>query len=324
MILCVSEAVIDMFQKKNQGADDVFMPLPGGCCYNTSIAVRKLGVESAFLGRISENFFGDIQIKRLREYNVKENFIIRCKENPILAFIKTEEGKEPQYAFYDEGTADRLLSANEIKFCIQKNTNIKISAVVFGSVLTAMEPAASSIEKLIIKEAAKKTVIAFDPNIRPYFIRNKEAYIKRFKKWASLCTIAKISSEDFQYIFPETQPEEALKKMINLGTRLAIVTLGGKGAVALLKRGDGTVIRSYAEGIKNIKIADTVGAGDTFQGAFLAFLELNGKLSHNAVINLNEKDLNEALVFANKAAAIVCTRDGAQPPCLNEVENLKY
>ena len=323
MILCAGEAVIDMFQKKVPDLNDVFMPLPGGCSYNTSIAIGNLGVQTAFLGRISRNFFGDIQVQRLRKYNVKDNFIIRCGENPILAFIKTEEGKEPQYAFYDEGTADRLLSENEIQTCLQKNIDADISCVVFGSVSMAMEPIAASIENLIIKEAANKKVIAFDPNIRPLLIKDRISYMTRFKKLAGFCTVAKISGEDFEYIFPETEPDAALQKTLDLGTRLAIVTLGGSGAKALLRRDDKTVIKVCAPGIKVSKIADTVGAGDTFMGAFLAFLEMNGKLSHNAIVNLNETDLYNALLFANKAAAIVCTRYGAQPPSLREIENLE-
>jgi fructokinase len=69
---------------------EVFLPIPGGCCYNTSIAISRLGVSSAFLGRLSTNFFGEIQAKRLRENHVKDEFLIRCEQNPILAFIKTE------------------------------------------------------------------------------------------------------------------------------------------------------------------------------------------------------------------------------------------
>ncbi|MCL2265729.1 MAG: carbohydrate kinase [Treponema sp.] len=327
MILCIGEAVIDMFQKKAPDFEDVFIPLPGGCSYNTSIAIGKLFQSQkkssvGFLGRISKNFFGDIQIQRLRDYNVNDNLIIRCDENPILAFIKTEEGKEPQYAFYDEGTADRLLSEDELESSLQKNPDLDISCLVFGSVSMAMEPVASSIEDFLIKQAKRRNaVIAFDPNIRPFLIKDREKYLERFKNWASLCTIAKISSEDFEYIFPGIEPEEALQKMLEMGTNLAIVTLGCKGAKALLRRGDGSVIQSSADGINISKTGDTVGAGDTFHGAFLAWLELRGKLSRNAVVNLSENDLHDALFFANKAAAVVCTRYGAQPPSLDEIKN---
>ena len=323
MILCIGEAVIDMFQKKVSGLGETFYPLPGGCSYNTSVAIGRLGVPAAFMGRLSKNFFGEIQIQRLKENNVNCDLVIRCDQNPILAFIKTEEGSQPQYAFYDEGTADRPLLTEDIP-----SLPVNINCVVFGSVSMSMEPIATTIETLILKEARdqseQKKVIAFDPNIRPFMIKDRNAYMNRFEKWAAACTIAKISSEDFEYIFPRTEPEEALHKMIGLGTRLAIATLGPQGAIALLRREDGSVTKESAPGIRAANLADTVGAGDTFHGAFLAYLDTKGKLSHNSIANLSETDLRNALTFANKAAAIVCSRHGAEPPWLEEMLEINH
>jgi len=328
MIVCIGEAVIDMFHK-----DGVFYPLPGGCAYNTSIAIGRLGAPAAFLGRLSKNFFGDIQVKRLSENNVNTGLLLRRDENPILAFIKTEEGMQPQYAFYEEGTVDRLLSEEELRSSLQKNNTPEISCVVFGSISMAMEPIATTIENFlepktgdssafsVYSAANAPPVIAFDPNIRPFMIKDRDAYMKRFIKWAGFCTIAKVSSEDFEFIFPDASPKDALKKMSALGTQLAIVTLGPEGAIALLKRSDGSVIEAGVPGISIEKTADTVGAGDTFLGAFLSRLSLRGKMSRRGIENLSEAELLEALTFANKAAAIVCTRNGAQPPSLAEIEN---
>jgi fructokinase len=320
MILCIGEAVIDMFQKNTPEFGEVFYPLPGGCCYNTSIAIGRLGVPVAFIGRISKSFFGDIQKRRLQENNVRDDFIILCDLNPILSFIKTSKNEQPQYAFYDESTADRGLLTDELP-----PLPSTAECIVFGSISMVMEPIATTIEELILREAAlntteQKKVIAFDPNIRPFMIKDKNLYMKRFAKWAGVCTVAKISCEDFEYIFPDSEPEEALKKMLDMGTRLTIVTLGPKGATALLKRDNGSIIRVHTPGIYLPEVADTVGAGDTFFGAFLARLQQTGKLSHNAIVNLSEAELLDALTFANKAAAFVCTQNGAEPPTLQQID----
>jgi fructokinase len=108
--------------------------------------------------------------------------------------------------------------------------------------------------------------------------------------------------------------------MLDMGTRLAIVTLGPKGASAMLKRENGSLTKVHAPGVHLPFIIDTVGAGDTFHGAFLAWLHQKGKLSHNAIVNLSEPDLFEALVFANKAAGFVCTQHGAQPPTMQQMQ----
>jgi fructokinase len=313
MILCTGEAVIDMFLSNSSGGSPVFLPLPGGCAYNTSIAISRLGVSAAFLGRLSTSFFGETQLKRLRENNVKDDFVIRCEQNTILAFIKTEEGKEPQYAFYEEGTADRLLSPEELPALPEETT-----CIMFGSISMAMEPIATTIENLIFKEAKNK-VTAFDPNIRSFMIKDRDAYLKRFEKWARSSTIVKISLEDFGFIDPSAAPRQALERLSGMGARLSIITLGSEGSMALLRRDDGSFLKAGAPGVKVTKLVDTVGAGDTFHGAFLSWLEMNGKMSHNAISALSEDELKSALLFANKAAAFVCERHGAEPPSLKEI-----
>jgi len=315
VILCIGEAVIDLIQTDIEGTGQAFLPVPGGCAYNTSIAIGRLGVPVSFLGRISKNFFGEMQASRLRENNVDDGFLIRCEQNPVLAFIKTEEGKDPQYAFYEEGTSDRSLSLKELPAHLPENTH----CIVFGSISIVLEPIGSTIKSFILREA-RNAVTAFDPNIRPFVIKDRNAYLKRFRKLSGASDIVKISLEDYQYIDANAQPQKALKDLIDMGTRLAIITLGPKGAQAMLRRDNGSLTTVSAPGINVPNVADTVGAGDTFHGAFLAWLEQRWKLSHNAIAELSENDLSSALIFANKAAAFVCGRRGAQPPYLNEIE----
>jgi len=71
-----------------------------------------------------------------------------------------------------------------------------------------------------------------------------------------------------------------------------------------------------------VTVADTIGAGDTFHAAFLTWLELNGKMTRAALADLSEAELRDALVFANKAASLVCTRHGAEPPTMAEMDAL--
>jgi len=314
MILCVGEAVIDLLQADIAGTGQAFLPIPGGCAYNTSIAIGRLGAPVSFLGRISKNFFGDMQAKRLLENNVKDALLIRCEQNPVLSFIRIEEGKEPQYAFYEEGTSDRALSPEELPEQLPENIN----CVVFGSISLVMEPIGSTIEAFILGKA-RSIVTSFDPNIRPFIIKDRNAYLRRFTKLAGVSDIVKISSEDYEYIDANSGPQEALEALINMGTRLAIITLGPEGARAMLKRNNGTITGVSAPGINIPSLVDTVGAGDTFNGAFLAWLEQRGKLTRNAIHDLSETDLSDALVFANKAAAFVCGRHGCEPPYLNEI-----
>jgi fructokinase len=192
-----------------------------------------------------------------------------------------------------------------------------------------MEPVASTIETLILRENALQgglgtgaPVISFDPNIRPFMIKDKKASISRMEKWIAASTIVKISAQDISYIFPDFDCEKALQKILAMGPRLAIGTLGANGSLALLRRNDGNVTRVQAPVI-DVTVKDTIGAGDTFHGAFLSWLELKEKMSRSSLVSLTETELYDALFFANKAASLVCSRRGAEPPKLREVEGYK-
>jgi fructokinase len=324
MIICCGEALIDMVRADFPGHGKGFLPLPGGSPFNTAVAIGRLGVPVKFLGRFSTDFFGEILMKRLKDNHVGDELMIRSEQNSTLAFVKLTRGKEPQYVFYTEGTADRSLSVEDLPKKLPADTR----CILFGSIAMTMEPVATAIETLILHENARGSgrdavpVISFDPNIRPFMIKDKNAYVERFEKWIAASTIAKISSADFEFIYPALDLERSLQKILTMGPRLVITTLGPKGALAVLRRNDGSVIRVSAP-VADLPVADTIGAGDTFHGAFLSWLEIKEKMSRPGLANLSETELYDALFFANKAASIVCSRHGAEPPTRREVERLK-
>jgi fructokinase len=314
MIICCGEALIDMVPE-GKG----FLPCPGGGSYNTALAIGRLGVEARFLGRISRDFFGETLVKRLEDSGVGTELIVRSAEHSTLAFVKLEPGKEPQYVFYTEGSADRSLRPEDLPPTLPEGAR----CILFGSISMTMEPVARTIEGLVRRESrgTNAPVVAFDPNIRPFMIPDRGAYLKRFDGWLGLSTIVKISAEDFNFIYPGLGPEAALEKALGMGPVLGICTLGPEGALALLRRDDGRILRVKAPAV-DLPVTDTIGAGDTFQGALLAALERAGKMSRRAIAALTEAELYGALFFANKAASLVCSRRGAEPPALAEVEAL--
>jgi fructokinase len=298
-----------------------FFPCPGGSPYNTAIAIGRLGAPVQFLGKLSVDFFVDMLINRLVQNHVGTDFITRSDGHSTLAFVNITKDNEPQYIFYTEGTADRSLSIQDISFKLPSG----ISCILFGSISMTMEPIASSVESLISVEKNRgdfAPVISFDPNIRPFMIGDKDTYIRRLETWLASSTIVKISAADLSFIYPDLELEKSLQKILAMGPRLVIVTLGAKGAAALLRRKDGSFVRAKAP-VVDLPVVDTIGAGDTFHGAFLSWLELEGKMSHSALGSLSEQDLYEALYFANKAASLVCSKQGAEPPSMAEVTAIR-
>ncbi|MDR0624237.1 MAG: carbohydrate kinase [Treponema sp.] len=321
MIVCCGEALIDMIRADFPGRGEGFLPLPGGSPYNTAVAIGRLGVPAAFLGRLSRDFFGAMLVDRLKANHVRTGLLTRSKETTTLAFVRLEPGKEPEYLFYTQGSADRSLGPGDIPEKLPPGAR----CILFGSIAMTMEPVASAIESLIVREGSRGTdgpVISLDPNVRPFMIAHRDAYVTRFESWLPSVTIAKISSADFDYIYPGLGLEKSMERILHLGPRLAVTTLGPRGALALLRRDDGSILRVKAP-VVQVPVVDTIGAGDTFHGALLSWLEIHGKMSRPAIAALDETDLYGALFFANKAASLVCAKQGADPPTLAEIEALE-
>jgi len=322
MILCCGEAVIDMVPFRVADGTEAFRPLPGGSPYNSAVAAGRLGAPVAFMGRLSSDFFGDMLVHRLAANGVRTDLIVRSPQTTTLAFVKLAAGEEPQYAFYTEGSADRSFSAADLPHRLPPETR----CIMFGSISMTMEPVATTIENLVFRESrrtdAAAPVISLDPNVRPVMIRDHAAYVRRLEGWFAAAGIVKISGADMEYVYPDLTREAALEKILALGPRLVVTTLGKDGALAMGKREDGRRFAATAP-VVPVTVADTIGAGDTFHAAFLSWLELNGKMSRSALADLGEAELRDALVFANKAASLVCTRHGAEPPTMAEMDALR-
>ncbi|MDR1128958.1 MAG: PfkB family carbohydrate kinase, partial [Treponema sp.] len=241
--------------------------------------------------------------------------------NTTLGFVKIEQGKEPEYVFYTEGAADRSLQIADIPRSLPE----EVRCIHFGSIAMTMEPVASSIEHFIKQEAGRgegAPVISLDPNVRPFMIGDRNSYIKRFEGWLALADIAKISEADFDFIYPGLALEESLGRVLGMGPKMALTTLGPGGALGLLKKAGGEVLRVRAP-VVDLPVVDTIGAGDTFHGAFLSWLFRHGKMSRQKLETLSEEEFYNALFFANKAASLVCSRQGANPPGFEETDALE-
>jgi fructokinase len=152
-------------------------------------------------------------------------------------------------------------------------------------------------------------------------IGDKDAYVKRFEGWLAATDIVKISEADFDFIYPGVSLDESLLRLLDAGPKMALVTLGPDGAMGLLRKAGGEVLRVRAPAV-DLPVVDTIGAGDTFHGAFLAWLERHEKTDRRKLAALSKAELYDALFFANKAASLVCSRHGANPPTLEETEAL--
>ena len=306
MIVCCGEAVIDFLPRKSAEGLAVYQPFNGGSIFNTAIALARLGNATGFFTGISTDFFGDSLIDGLKASRVDLKYTKVWDRPSTLAFVKLENG-HARYSFFDDNSASRMLEKKDLpKFAA------KVRALHFGSISLIPDPGASTLEALMKREA-KTRVICLDPNIRPTIIKDRRSYVARINRMIPLCDILKISDEDAAWLTGQKDIAKAAKKWLKAGAKIVAVTKGGDGVEAFTKRG------SFALPSVPVKVADTVGAGDTFTAGLLTALSKAGLLDKKKLAAISGADLKSALQFAARAAAVTVSRPGANPPWAHEL-----
>lgn len=307
MILCCGEALIDFVPRLTREGAQAFQPLTGGSVFNTAIALGRLGVPSGFLGGLSSDFFGDELRKDLAAAQVDASLSPITDRHTIPAFVKLESG-QARYSFIDEGSACRMLAPEDLPVLPDR-----VSALHLGSFPLAIEPCGSAFETLCRREHEKR-VIHFDPNIRANLIKDRTSHRARVERIVAMADLIKMSDEDLAWLAPGASPQDFARDWLKRGAKLVVVTRGKDGAIAFTRD-----FVCEAAG-RQVKVADTIGAGDTFTAGFLAALHGAGRLSKAAIAALDRTSVLAALKFAIGAAAVTVSRPGADPPWAHELE----
>ena len=302
MILCTGESLIDMIP---DGVGS-FRPLPGGAVYNTTVALGRLGQPTAYFWPISRDPFGEQLLRPLAEAGVDIDLCPRTDRLTTLAFVTLISG-EARYAFYDEGTAGRMLQVQDVP-----GLPDTVSALFAGGISLVPDPCGAAVEALIAREHDRLPVM-LDPNIRPFFIQDAEAYRARLARLLPMADIVKLSGDDLEWMYPELSADEAAQKVLSLGPRIMLQTGGSSGARALWADGNVT-----APAVR-VEVADTIGAGDTFNAGVLASLHQQKVLSKDGLSQVSADQLSAALTLGARAAAITVSRHGANPPWAHEL-----
>jgi fructokinase len=158
------------------------------------------------------------------------------------------------------------------------------------------------------KSSAKFAPIVFDPNIRSAVISDRDQYVMQVERWVSISSAIKVSDEDIKWLYPSLEIKQVVYDWLTKGPSLIVVTYADKGLTGYRK---GELVSVEAV---QVKVADTVGAGDTV-GAILVEAMVKDGLD-----SLAGARLESMLKRAAKAAAITVSRVGANPPTSEELE----
>jgi fructokinase len=306
MIVCCGEALIDFLPRKTADGQTAYQPFNGGSVYNTAIALGRLGVPTGLFTGLSTDFFGDMLREGLTASKVSLKYAKQWDKPSTLAFVKLVDG-HARYSFFDDNSATRMLTPRDLP-----SFDARVKALHFGSISLIPEPCGAALE-LLLKREARSRVISFDPNIRASMIGNRRAHLARLNRMIAMADVVKASDEDVAWMTGKDDVRAAARGWLKRGAKLVVITRGAKGFEAFT--GSFAVSRPAAK----VKVADTVGAGDTFMASLLAALRKAKLLDKKKLATISEAKLTEALAFAARAAAITCSRPGADPPWAREL-----
>ncbi|MGX1883988.1 carbohydrate kinase family protein [Streptomyces sp. NPDC055287] len=302
MIVVAGESLIDLVPHET-GALAPLSPRPGGGPYNTAVALGRLGSAVSFCSRVSTDGFGEALVDGLRAAGVDTSLVQRGPEPTTLAVAALGADGSAGYGFYAEGSADRLFELPAAALPPD------VRALALGTCSLVLEPGASAYEALLRREAERGLFTLLDPNIRAGLIPDPDAYRARFRSWLPYVSLLKVSQEDAQW----------------LGGSVEEWLATGPGAVVLTRGTDGMTVRTRGGGVDvsvptvRVEVADTIGAGDTVNAALLHRLSAHGALAAEKVAALDTAAWTDTLTFAAHAAAITCSRPGANPPYAKEL-----
>ena len=281
-------------------------PVVGGGPANTAKALARLGHDAQFIDGISTDGYGQSARAELLRDGVNLDLALASDKPTCTATVTLDAAGGASYEFLIDGTATFDFATSWLPDPYRYQPQV----LHIGTLVTMIEPGASALYDWAM-QVAELAPIVFDPNIRPSVQPDRDLYEAAVEKWAALSAVIKVSDDDLAWLFPGQAIEDVANRWINDGAFLVVVTQGVNGLMGYTSEG-----RVEVPGVK-VDVVDTVGAGDTV-GAIV----VEAMLTHG-LIELRGDLLRGVLARAAAAAAITCSRKGAQPPFKHELPTIE-
>jgi len=302
MFVVAGEALMDVFTGTTTPTGIALDARIGGSPLNVAFGLARMGQKVAFLGGISSGELGSRLVDALRAEGVSLDAVHRSAAPTTISLIGVDAKGVPEYAFYGTGAADRTLPLEALE---RMPADARLLHV--GSYTMVVGDTAAT-QRALIERVRGRMVVSYDPNLRLNVEPDVAVWRETLEWMLPHADVLKLSDEDLGLLYPGIDPAAFAAECLGKGAGLVALTRGGKGAFAW-----------HASGVCDVPpvpvdVIDTVGAGDTFQAALLTRLDELGALSPAGVRGMGAETLLDAMRFASQAAAITCSRRGADLP----------
>lgn len=311
-VTALGEVLIDFTDAGTSAAGQkLFERNPGGAPANVLVALKKLGHEVAFIGKVGHDMHGQFLRDTLVANGIDCTGLISDPEYfTTLAFVALDEQGDRSFSFARKPGADTQLRADELPLEIIRQSRV----FHVGSLSLTDEPARSA--TIAALDAAKEAgcVISYDPNYRDSLWSGPEAAAEQMRSIVKYMDLIKISAEECPLMTDKDDPAEAAAVLLEQGASIVVVTLDADGAFVATKDGS-RVVPSF-----RVEAVDTTGAGDSFWGGFLtAYVE-----SKLAPGDVSIARAAQFVRFGNAVASLCVRNRGAIPamPSRNDVEEV--
>ncbi|MFO2464269.1 carbohydrate kinase [Pseudomonas sp. 15FMM2] len=306
MYLVCGEALFDIFSEDDAGGQASrvnFKAIAGGSPFNVAVGLRRLGIETALFTGLSSDYLGQRLRQVLKFEGVQGSYLHEFAAPTTLAMVAVGANGSPQYSFRGEGCADRQLQLEHLP-----TLDDDVRGLHFGSFSLVVQPVADTLLALIRRESGKR-LISLDPNVRLNPQPDIGLWRQRVGELVQHADLIKVSDEDLHLLYPGQAPENVLEGWLQHRCQLIFLTRGADGATVFSHQHG-----SWSVPAVKAVMADTVGAGDTFQAALIAWLTEHQLDSVEGLQRLDKEQVDDLLKFAVRAAALTCSKTGPDLP----------
>lgn len=306
-VLVIGEALVDIVVPgtagKPRNGNGKTKAIPGGFAANVAVGLARMGVPTELVARFGTDAYGDLLGAHLFGNGVQ------------LAPGTVDPG-------FRTSTATATLDADGVatyKFDMtweppELSLRRGCPVIHTGSIATMLEPGATAIREFLESVADQPVTVTFDPNARPAITPDPVVAWSAVRTIAALSDLVKLSDEDCAFFRPGVPLEDIASELLTADrTQCVVITRGGEGAIGI-----GREVRVEVQA-PAIEVVDTVGAGDSLMAALITGLLQRGLLGGRRLAGLTAEDLRDVVDYAVRAAAITCTRHGADPPTATEL-----
>ena len=311
-IVTLGELLIDMFPAeigRRLVEVSAFNPKPGGAPANVAVAAKRLGSNSAFIGKVGNDAFGHFLRDTLANEGVEtKGMRLDDKTRTTLVFVALIDENTPEFIFYRNPGADMMLRADELDQGLLQQAKV----LHFGSISLINEPSRSATFEAVRIAREAGALISFDVNYRPSLWPNPDDAYNMMMTMLPQANLVKVNENELALLSGSSDLEAGSHALLQHGTEICVVTLGPDGSFFNTAQGHGQV-SGY-----NVDTVDAVGCGDAFTAGLLTQLVNRG----NWRDRLSPDQLNKILRHANAVGALTATKQGVIPalPSAGEVE----